>query len=142
MRIAGLKCVQSFALLGEVGLEPTKPEGGGVTARSNCHYTTLPKEHHYATRRAGKKRLQMRPDYLVNGVSWRWDSNPRCDIVIWITNPAHSTAMGLQHICRHRDSNPNFLVPKTSASTSWAMSANNRSEGIRTPDTRFPKPAR
>ena len=61
--------------MGEVGLEPTKPEGGGFTARNNCHYTTLPKEHHYATGRAGKKRLQMHPDYLVNGESRQQDSN-------------------------------------------------------------------
>ena len=63
--------------MGEVGLEPTKPEGGGFTARSNCHYATRPKEHHYATGRAGKKRLQMHPDYLVNGESRQQDSNPQ-----------------------------------------------------------------
>ena len=63
--------------MGEVGLEPTKPKGAAFTARSNCRYTTLPKEHHYATGRAGKKRLQMHPDYLVNGESRQQDLNPQ-----------------------------------------------------------------
>ena len=106
--------------MGEVGLEPTKPEDATFTVWSNCHYTTLPKEHHYATGRAGKKRLQMRPDYLVNGVSRRRDSNPQ-----YLDYKSSALTIALRRrICRHRDSNPNFLVPRTSASTSWAMSAN------------------
>ena len=28
--------------MGEAGLEPAKPEGGGFTIRSNCRYTTPP----------------------------------------------------------------------------------------------------